>query len=100
MLLVFITQLIIDDAVKRLIYCVVAVFQELDILNVPEKQLRLVYKPFTTSFGAYSKTLYEIVKIDGIVKNRIHQGLDVKCSILDIYFSFDVGRSMFDIHLL
>jgi len=24
----------------------------------------------------------------------------VECSVLDISFSFDVGRSMFDIHLL
>ena len=41
----------VDGVVKSLIYCVVAVFQELDILYymyslVPEKPLRLVYEPF------------------------------------------------------
>ncbi len=39
-----------DGVVKSLIYCVVAVFQELDILYmyslVPKKSPRLVYEPF------------------------------------------------------
>ena len=52
----------LDDVVKNLIYCVVAVFQELDYVYsfVPEKPLRLVYKPFYLAIRRLFKNILRV----------------------------------------
>ena len=58
----------INGFVKSLIYCVVAVFQELYKYSlVPEKQLRLVYEPFYLAIRRLFKDFYESININSIV---------------------------------